>query len=86
MKAFDFRDKEQELEDEKEAFLRKAGWKHTSNTPGAFWVWLKDIAYRGVTRTYAMPLELALKMQEHLEIMSDEDDGIDESVTIGGGE
>lgn len=34
---------QQEAEDTVSKALRKAGWKHTSQTPGSIWMWQKDI-------------------------------------------
>lgn len=31
------------LEYDVDAFLRSKGWKHTSSTPGSFWMWEREI-------------------------------------------
>ena len=32
------------LEDEQKSFLRKWGWRETCNTPGSYWLWVRDFA------------------------------------------
>ena len=32
-------DKEMDLQEAKKAYLKKNGWKYSSNYPGAFWLW-----------------------------------------------
>ena len=44
----------------RERYLRACGWRHTSDTPGCFWLWIKTIG--GVT--YAVSEEHALRMAE----------------------
>lgn len=33
----------QELRHAAEAHLRSRGWKHTSSTPGSYWMWVAEI-------------------------------------------
>ncbi len=63
---------EQEVEKAKDAaetlagrYLRERGWVDSSNTPGAFWLWGKQLAdgrYVMVSR------EMAVTMQQYIEI------------------
>lgn len=43
--------------------LRKAGWKHTSQTHGSIWMWQKDIG--GVL--YSVSQDRAASIQEHFD-------------------
>lgn len=38
------------LRDRREAYLRRWGWRQTSNTPGAFWMWQRDFAPEDANR------------------------------------
>jgi hypothetical protein len=35
---------EQEVEQMKQAYLRRFGWDLTCNTPGSYWLWRRDFA------------------------------------------
>lgn len=37
-------DTAQALNDAKEAYLRRFGWKCTSNIPGSYWLWVRDFS------------------------------------------
>ena len=50
------------------AFLRAKGWRHTSSTPGCFWLWEKTID----GRTFLTDRTHALGIQEALDAAADE--------------
>lgn len=50
-----------DADDEVESALTKAGWEHTSSTPGSYWMWVKEID----GRSYCVPLATAARIQEH---------------------
>jgi hypothetical protein len=50
-----------ELRRAKDAFLRKHGWKYTSDTPGCLWLWEKKTG----DRTILVATDVALSMQRH---------------------
>jgi hypothetical protein len=43
--------------------LRRAGWKHTSQTPGSVWMWQKEID----GCVYSVSQDEAERMQEHFD-------------------
>ncbi len=43
--------------------LRAKGWKHTSSTPGCYWMWTREIG--GIT--YMVDLAVAIRIQRHLD-------------------
>jgi hypothetical protein len=45
-----------------DAYLRKAGWDYTSNTPGCVWLWTRTIG----DRVLLVNRETALRIQENL--------------------
>jgi len=55
-----------------EAFLRSRGWKHTSSTPGSYWLWHKTIdgVPLYVDRDHALGIESS---QEPADIDGDEE-------------
>ena len=57
-----------------DAFLAKRGWKHTSSTPGSFWMWHKTIdgVPMYVNREHALGIE---RSQEPDDIDGDEELG-----------
>jgi hypothetical protein len=52
-----------ELEELVSKALRKAGWKHTSQTPGSRWMWQKEIG----GCMYSVPQSEAERLQEHFD-------------------
>jgi len=44
-------------------YLRTKGWKHTSDTPGSYWMWQREIA----GRTLLVHQDTAVQIQRHLE-------------------
>jgi hypothetical protein len=52
-----------EAEDTVSKALRKAGWKHTSQTPGSIWMWQRDID--GVL--YSVSQSRAASIQENFD-------------------
>jgi hypothetical protein len=70
----------QDLTYETEAYLRSKGWKHTSSTPGCFWLWERELTivthgrpgteFERTERkvTALMPLDTAVSIQRHLDI------------------
>jgi len=54
------------LEFEVDAFLRKNGWKHTSQTPGCLWRWQKEIN----GRVFVVNKETALAIQAHADMLN----------------
>jgi len=53
----------EDLRYEAEAHLRKNGWKHTSDTPGCYWMWEKEID----GRVFLLEFETAMRIQAHAE-------------------
>jgi len=49
-----------------EAYLRGKGWKHTSKTPGSYWLWERELAGRRVL----VDFEFALRIQEQAEALA----------------
>jgi hypothetical protein len=43
--------------------LRAAGWKHTSSTPGSYWMWEKEME----GKTYLVDQATAVRIQENLD-------------------
>ncbi len=43
------------LEFEVDDYLRSKGWKHTSTTPGCFWLWCKDVEWTTTQRIFPAP-------------------------------
>ncbi len=35
---------ESEIENLKRAYLQRWGWKYTCNTPGSYWLWVRDFS------------------------------------------
>ena len=61
---------------EKEDFLRNRGWKHSSDTPGSYWLWRKSIDgkdYTGNTKE-ALSLERAIEEREAWKSEAKEDE------------
>lgn len=54
----------EDLEYRVDAFLRERGWKSTSSTPGAYWLWEREV--KG--RTILVEKEMALNIEEYLEL------------------
>lgn len=44
-------------------FLRSRGWKHTSSTPGCYWLWERE--WKG--KTLLVSRDLALSMEDQFE-------------------
>lgn len=42
--ADSLQDAERNLKDRKMAYLRQHGWEETCNTPGAYWMWVRDFS------------------------------------------
>jgi len=40
------------------AFLRAAGWAHTSTTPGSYWMWVRELDGRKIMVDQATALAL----------------------------
>lgn len=55
-------------------FLRRRGWKHTSDTPGCFWMWQREID----GKVYSVSKSTALSMEEINDVHEDEDDDLPE--------
>lgn len=53
----------EDLRHEAEAHLRKSGWKHTSSTPGCYWMWEKEMD----GRVFLVEFETAMRIQSHNE-------------------
>jgi hypothetical protein len=49
---------EEQVKSSKEALLRRYGWKHTSSTPGCYWLWEKAMPDG---RTLLVTTEIALR-------------------------
>ena len=64
----------QDLEYRVDAFLRRAGWEHTSSTPGSYWMWQREINGQKLL----VDKEHALSIQAHLEAEADADEPGDE--------
>lgn len=52
-----------ELKDAQRQYLERCGWKHTSETPSALWLWVREIG--GVK--WGVPLETALMIQQAID-------------------
>ncbi len=53
-----------DVEEARTRYLRMTGWEHTCKTPGAFWVWTKQLP----DGRHLMASEsLAVSMQQHLD-------------------
>ncbi len=66
MKKKTFEDLDLEIEQlsfEKDALLRKAGWEHTSHTPGCLWLWRRKIG----NETYLVNQTSAISITQWLE-------------------
>ena len=46
----DLIDAREAVEQKESAYLRQYGWKQTCNTPGAYWVWIRDFAAEDAAR------------------------------------
>lgn len=68
-KAFDVRAARTDFDMEVAAYLRRTGWRDTSNTPGCFWLWERKL---DDGRTVLVSQDMALRMAAWLE--SDEDE------------
>lgn len=66
----DVRHARETLEFAVNAFLRSAGWKSTSHTPGCFWLWEREIDGRRVL----VDKDTALGIQESLDPQDPEED------------
>lgn len=67
-----------------EAYLRAKGWKHTSSTPGCFWLWERELTivthgrpgteFERTERkvTALMSLDTAVSVQRHLDAEASE--------------
>lgn len=62
------------LEDATRNYLKARGWKHTSSTPGHYWVWEKLLPDG---RTVLASQELAVSMQHCLDAPEDFEDADD---------
>jgi hypothetical protein len=51
----------EQLDFKVEAYLREKGWKHTSDTPGSYWMWEREIG----GRVYLVERATALRIQSH---------------------
>lgn len=58
----------EDLDQKQSDLLTRKGWKHTSNTPGCYWVWYKDTKRYGRLMGDA---SLAFSMQENLDAFYD---------------
>lgn len=47
VKATDILDRENELDSTKRHYLKRFGWKETSETPGSYWLWVRDFPLYG---------------------------------------
>ena len=56
---------ENKLEDAQAKYLEKSGWKHSSNHPGAIWLWTKTFEEYG---SYTVPTGTAIYMQRYMDI------------------
>lgn len=60
---------------QKDAWLRKRGWRSTSTTPGCYWMWQKELTNPpysdepGKVRTFVVDQETAVRIEEHLQSM-----------------
>lgn len=59
----DVRSAREDLDTEVAGFLRGKGWKHTSSTPGCYWMWEKEVD----GRLLLVEESMALNIQSHLE-------------------
>jgi hypothetical protein len=74
----DIRIAESDLEELKSRYLRARGWKHTSTTPGCYWLWEKTLVDERGVRVALVDLDTAVRLQQHLDPpdeSSQEDDG-----------
>lgn len=51
------------VERAKRKFLFESGWKHTCDTPGRCWVWIKDWDHSGKTTHLMATMDEAVKME-----------------------
>jgi hypothetical protein len=65
----DVRAERDRLEHQVDAFLRSAGWNHTSATPGCHWMWERVIDGRRIL----VEKDMALSVQAHLDAPSDDE-------------
>lgn len=77
------RELEEELNDTRESYLRRAGWAYTCHTPGSYWMWTKRIEHTTVspvsgttTAQYdaLVDLKTAVRLQEAMDAKFVEDD------------
>ena len=54
---------EEGIELRKSVYLRAAGWEHTSNTIGSYWMWCKEIE----GRHYGCSLDNAFRIQSTID-------------------
>lgn len=59
----DIRGAQQSLHWKAEAHLRASGWKHTSSTPGSYWMWEREIE----GRIFLVEFESAMRIQAYYE-------------------
>jgi hypothetical protein len=59
----DVRYEREQLETRVAEFLRGKGWTYTSNTPGSFWLWEREIGGRRVL----VEVDMAIAIQDHLD-------------------
>jgi hypothetical protein len=62
-RASHVRERQEELEHETDAMLRRSGWAHTCSTPGSYWLWerlLDDGRTILVDRALAVSIQCAL--------------------------
>lgn len=52
---------ERRLEDFTRQWMRDSGWKTTSQTPGSYWMWEKEVE----GRLYLVDMETARRIQTH---------------------
>lgn len=70
----------EQLDEQAAAYLRSKGWKHTSSTPGCYWMWEREIG----GRTLLVELATAVRIQSHQDAETRYPDGPPSSRRPGG--
>ena len=68
LKLYDVQWEREQLDFREDAMLTRLGWKHTSNTPGCYWLWQRTL---DDGRVVLVDKANAISMSEYLELEPD---------------
>jgi len=76
---------DRDREQAEQQYLRERGWEYSSNWPGSYWLWSREVPPSGVvgvtwqTGKYALSTEGALRVQRAIDAWQSEDFGEDDA-------